>query len=144
MAALLVLIAGAAAAQAASAVTARVISVNDKAELHLVRAFGETLLEEGKATGTLPGTAKIRLHIDAARDSATASFTFYVHGGTLSGESSGQANGGHAGWESFSGAMHLNHGSGRYAHASGSGHMYGAIYRRTDKLIVQETGQLHY
>ena len=127
-----------------SARAARVISVNDKAELHLVHAFGETLVEEGKATGTLAGTAKIRLQIDAARASAKASFTFYVQGGTLSGHSSGRANGGHGGWESFSGTMSLDHGTGRYAHASGSGHMYGAIYRRTDKLIVQESGRLRY
>ena len=122
----------------------RVITVSDKSELHLVRAVGETLIEEGKATGTLAGKAKIRLNIDAAQGTATARFTLYTHGGTLSGHSSGSASGGHGGWESFSGTMRLDHGTGRYLHGSGTGRMYGAIYRRTDRLIVQYSGRLHY
>jgi hypothetical protein len=123
---------------------AKMVSVRDKSELHLVRADGETLMEEGSATGTLPGTVKIRLNIDAAGGTARASFTLYLHDGTLSGQSSGRANGGHGGWESFNGTMRLTHGTRRYAHASGSGNMYGAIFRRTDKLIVQEYGRLRY
>ncbi len=124
--------------------SAKVLSVRDKAELHRVRSFGETLIEEGKATGTLPGTVKIRLDIDSARATATASFTIYLAGATLSGRSAGTASGGHGGWESFSGKMTLTRGTGRYAHASGTGSMYGAIYRRTDRLVVQEYGQVHY
>jgi hypothetical protein len=123
---------------------ARVVAVHDKGELHLVHAVGETLIEEGKATGTLAGTAKIGLNIDAARGTARAGFTLYLRNGTLSGHAQGAAHGGHGGWESFSGTMWLSHGTGLYAHASGSGKMYGAIYRRTDRLIVQESGRLHY
>ncbi len=157
LATLLVLVGGALAALAISDAVAhgtrstppvarvgRVVSVSEKVELHLVRAVGESLVEEGKATGTLPGTAKITLNIDAARGTATARFSFYLHGGTLSGRSSGTAHGGHGGWESFSGKVRLEHGSGRYAHASGSGTIYGALYRRTDRLIVQESGRLRY
>jgi hypothetical protein len=133
-----------ATARGARAHVAKTVSVRDRSELHLVRADGETLIEEGSATGTLSGTAKIRLYIDTAAGTARASFTLYLHDGTLSGQSSGKANGGHGGWESFSGTMRLTHGTRRYAHASGSGNMYGAIFRRTDKLIVQEYGRLRY
>jgi hypothetical protein len=123
---------------------AKVLAVRDRAELHRVRTFGETLIEEGKTTGTLAGTVKIRLNIDSERGTASAEFTLYLSGATLTGHSSGKANGGRGGWESFSGKMWLTRGTGRYAHASGSGNMYGAIYRRTDRLIVQEYGQLRY
>jgi hypothetical protein len=123
---------------------ARVMSVRDKAELHRVRAVGETLIEEGRTSGTLPGTAKIRIDINAANGTATAQWSFYLQGGTLRGHSSGTSRGGHGGWESFSGKVWLERGSGRYAHASGTGTMYGAINRRTGRLIVQEFGLLHY
>jgi hypothetical protein len=133
-----------AAARSPLARAAKAMSVRDRSELHLVRADGETLIEEGSATGTLPGTVKIRLYINAAGGTARASFTLYLRDGTLSGQSSGRANGGHGGWESFNGTMRLTRGTRRYAHASGSGNMYGAIFRRTDKLIVQEYGRLRY
>jgi hypothetical protein len=144
--ALLLLAAGGSAAlgQAARARATRTVSVRDRAELYAVRSYGNTLIEEGKATGTLAGTVKIRLNIDAARRTATAGFTIYTRGGSLSGGSSGSAHGGHGGWESFSGRMWLDHGTGRYRSASGSGKLYGSIYRRTDRLIVQEIGRLRY
>ena len=40
--------------------------------------------------------------------------------------------------------MTLSHGAGKYAHASGVGKMYGALYRRNDTLEVQTTGNLHF
>jgi hypothetical protein len=123
---------------------ARVVSVSDTAELHLVRAVGETLIEEGKAAGTLPGTVRTRINIDAAAGTARSGFTFYLRGGSLTGHASGTANPGRGGWESFSGTMRLDRGTGRYAHASGSGKMYGAIYRRNDRLKVQTIGRLRY
>jgi hypothetical protein len=127
-----------------AASAARVISAGDSSELHLIKAVGETSTEEGKVTGTLPGSALARLHIDAAAGNATSSFTFHLRSGAVSGHASGRATTGQGGWESFSGRMVLNHGTGRYAHASGSGTMYGALNRRNDRLKVQVVGQLHY
>jgi hypothetical protein len=123
---------------------ARVISVNDSSELHLVHAVGNTLIEEGRATGTLPGNVRIRLNIDVATGTATSHFTIYTRGGSLSGYARGEAHQGRGGWESFSGRTRLEHGTGRYAHASSTGTMYGALYRRTDRLIVQAFGRLRY
>jgi hypothetical protein len=123
---------------------ARVISVHDSSELHLVHAVGNTLIEEGRVTGTLPGNARIRLNIDVATGTATSRFTIYTRAGSLSGYARGEAHPGRGGWESFSGRTRLEHGTGRYAHASGTGTMYGALYRRNDRLIVQTFGRLRY
>jgi hypothetical protein len=120
-----------------------VISVHDSSELHLVHAVGNTLIEEGRARGTLPGTVRIRLNIDVERGTASSRFTIYTRGGSLSGYAQGEAHPGRGGWESFSGTTRLEHGTGRYAHASGTGKMYGALYRRNDRLIVQTIGRLH-
>jgi hypothetical protein len=121
-----------------------VISVRDSSELHLVHAVGNTLIEEGRVTGTLPGNGRMRLNIDAATGTATSRFTIYTRGGSLSGYARGEAHRGRGGWESFSGRTRIEHGTGRYAHASSTGTMYGALYRRTDRLIVQAFGRLRY
>jgi len=121
-----------------------VIPVKDKSKLHLIKAVGETLIEEGAASGTLPGRVRIQLNLNVEELTATSRFTLYVHGGTLTGQAAGKATSGHGGWESFSGKMTLSHGTGRYAHASGVGKMYGALYRRNDTLEVQTTGNLHF
>lgn len=134
----------AAEAKAPTARAASVIPVRDSSELHLVKAVGNTLSEEGQVTGTLPGTVNTQLDIDVETGSATSSFTFHLRGGLLRGHASGTATAGHGGWESFSGTMLLTRGTGRYAHASGSGKMYGALYRRNDRLKVQAIGSLRY
>jgi hypothetical protein len=120
--------------------TARSISIDDKSKLHRVQVIGNTLIEEGNAEGTLKGRVKIRLNLEAERSSATSHFAMYLSGGDLLGHANGKATAGKEGWESFGGEMWIDDGTGRYAHASGSGKMYGAINRHTDVLIVQVTG----
>jgi hypothetical protein len=109
--------------------------------LHRVHVIGNTLIEEGKAKGTLKGRVKIRLTLEVERRSATSRLTMYLRGGDLLGHASGRATTGKEGWESFGGEMWIDHGTGRYAHASGSGQMYGALNRNSDVLIVQVTGR---
>jgi hypothetical protein len=112
-------------------------ALSDNATLHLIHAIGNTLIEQGNAKGTLKGRVKIRLHLNASGASATAHFIMYLPGGHLLGHANGRATTGKNGWESFSGTMRIDPGTGRYAHASGSGKMYGALNRHTDTLIVQ-------
>jgi len=130
-----------ASARVSTASTASTMAVSDHARLHGVGAYGNTLIEEGRVEGTLQGRVKVRLNIEVENRTATSRFTFYLRGGNVVGHASGRATTGEEGWESFGGEMWLDHGTGRYAHASGSGRMYGALNRNSDVLIVQVMGR---
>lgn len=118
----------------------RTVSVNDTGHLRLLKAFGSVLLEEGAAAGTLPGLAKVRL---AVGSTVTASFTIQTKNGTIYG--SGRAALHSSGrYSSFGGSLTVNHGTGSYARAHGSGKLYGVIDRRTSSLTVQTVGALSY
>jgi hypothetical protein len=122
--------------------TARVVSVNDTGYLHLLHASGEILSEEGEVSGTLPGTAKVRLDVGTT---IRASFTIEPKGGgSISG--TGHATPSSSGrYTSFSGTLTVTRGTGRYAHAHGSGKLYGKIERVHDYLTVQtREGTLDY
>lgn len=125
------------------AAAARTVSINDNGELIKVHAAGEIITEEGKVSGTLPGTAKVRLDIGA--ELVTASFRITVRGvGSIVGHASAKLSspGRKA---SFRGTLTVRGGTGRYAHARGTGKLYGVIERVSDKLTVQtREGTLNY
>jgi len=123
-----------------SARAARTLNVTDTAHLHYVKAPGASLLEEGSATGGLPGTVKVRIIVGAT---VNATFTIYAHGGSITGDGSGTLHGTGL-YASFGGTMSVSHGTGRYTHAHGHGGFYGVINRNTDALTVQTTGTLTY
>jgi hypothetical protein len=118
----------------------RALSVNDTGHLHLLKAFGSVLLEEGHAGGTLPGQAKVRLTVGST---VTASFTIRTRDGTIygSGRAALHSSGRYA---SFGGSLSVSHGTGRYVDAHGNGKLYGVIDRRTSALTVQTIGTLSY
>jgi hypothetical protein len=129
------------AAAPAAARMARVLNVDDTGHLRLLNASGSILQEEGPASGTFPGNVKVRLVVRAA---VTASFTIAPGaGGSISGRGSATLHS-TLRYSSFGGSLTVEHGTGRYAHAHGSGRLYGVIDRRTDALVVQTTGQLDY
>jgi hypothetical protein len=131
------------AARAASvrAHAARTLSVTDVAHLHLVGTSGELLEEEGPATGALPG--KVRARFDVST-SITGSFVFYPNGGgSITGHGSARLHSTGT-YASFGGSLAVSHGSGRYAHAHGSGGLYGTVNRHSDALVIQTTGKLSY
>jgi hypothetical protein len=106
------------------------------AQLHLVKANGARLIEEGPVTGALRGSARAELDLGAI---FTAAFTIYTHTGSITGK--GQANPHGAGrYESFSGSFQAIKGSGRYAHITGRAALYGVFDRRTDSVVIQTTG----
>jgi hypothetical protein len=122
----------------------RALSINDKARMRLTGGNGNTLIEEGKATGTLPGNAKVSLTI-ANVTTAKSTFVVYPHGGSIPGAGSVRLHPGQSGaYESFSGTLSVSHGTGHYAHASGSGKIYGVLDHSNDNAEVQVIGTLHY
>jgi hypothetical protein len=117
------------------------LKVNDTGYLHLLHASGSVLSEEGPVSGTLPGTANVRLDVGA---NVTASFTIHARGGSISGHGSATLHSSGR-YSSFAGTLWVNRGTGRFAHARGTGKLYGVIERRTDKVTVQtREGTLHY
>jgi hypothetical protein len=123
---------------------AHVVSVDDTAGLHTAdpNSTSATIVEEGKATGTLPGTVRARLAVGVSV--VNVGFTIYLHGGTISGQATAKLNPGKGEYASFKGALDVAHGSGRYAHAQGSGQMYGTLNHYSYEAKVQVVGQLHY
>jgi hypothetical protein len=123
--------------------SARLLKVNDSGHLHLLQAYGEVINEEGKASGSLPGT--VFVHMTVGANAITASFRIRSEGGG-SIEGHGQADLHSSGrYSSFAGTLSVGHGSGRYAHAHGQGKLYGTIERTPTKhLTVQTIGNLDY
>lgn len=116
------------------------VRVDDSARLSRRKAYGSVLIEEGHASGTLPGRTWVRLTVGSK---VRASFTIHTRGGSIAGtgvatpKSSGR-------WVSFGGTLSVSHGSGRYRHAHGKGSLYGVIDRHTHKVTVKTAGILHY
>jgi len=130
------------AAHAAGAHGARVQSITDNAGLHLTSADGNTLFEQGRAAGNLPGSVEVALTL--GNRTATSTFTIHTTGGTISGHGTGKLHPGHGGYDSFGGTCAVTHGTGRFRGASGACGLYGTIYRVDDSLRVQVTGKLRY
>ena len=115
-------------------------NVKDEAHLHLTGTNGSLLIEEGQATGQIPGKVKASFEIEST---VTSNFTIYAHGGSISGRGKGtlHSTGPNS---SFDGSLKITGGTGRYKHAHGSGGFYGVINRKTYAATVQTTGKLSY
>jgi len=99
--------------------TTRTLDGADSATLHLVRP-GERLLEEGAATGALPGHMRAELSIGPVY---TGSFTIYTRNGHIRGTGTAKPHG--AGrYQSFAGWLNVTSGSGVYAHVRGRDNLY--------------------
>lgn len=120
--------------------TDRTINVTDTAHLHNLNSPGAELIEEGPATGQLPGKVKVEMNVGAT---VTATFTIATSHGAITGKGTGQLHSSGQ-YASFGGTMTINHGTGRFAHAHGHGGFYGTINRKTYALVVQTTGSLSY
>jgi hypothetical protein len=123
-----------------SARLARMQNVTDTAHLRYLKESGSDLLEEGQASGGLPGRVRVRLNIGAT---IYGSFTIYARGGSISGRGSAQLHGTGT-YASFGGSMRVTHGTGRYAHARGHGGFYGVFDRHNYAATIQTTGTLVY
>jgi hypothetical protein len=118
---------------------ARALKATDTAHLHYVSASGALLFEQGSATGTLPGSMRVRFTVGATM---SGSFTIYARGGSITGHGTARAHG-EGVYESFAGSLTASGGSGRYAHAHGRAQLYGTFNRNTYALVVQTVGTLY-
>lgn len=119
---------------------ARTQNVTDSAHMHYIREVGSSLLDEGKATGGLPGKVSALFNVGA---NVSATFTIRARGGSISGHGSGKLHGAGV-YASFGGTMTVTHGTGRYAHAHGHGGFYGVLDRHNYSATIQTTGTLSY
>ncbi len=132
------------------------INAVDNAELHYNprKSEGAILIEEGEATGSLPGWVEARINAGAV-STLTGSLRFNTHGSVITGHGSAHLSGPRAnGVESFHGSMTITGGTGRYRHAHGSAGLYGLFYRTSQRerngrvhhsfdVTVQTTGTIH-
>jgi hypothetical protein len=117
---------------------ARTLQATDTAHLHYIHSSGSLLLEEGSATGTLPGRMRASVRVGP---NTTGTFTIFSRYGTIRGRGSAKLRGSGT-YESFAGTLVAEGGTGRYAHAHGRAGLYGLFNRRTYALTVQTTGRL--
>lgn len=123
-----------------SAHAAHVLKASDTAHLHYVSASGSLLFDEGRATGTLPGSMRVHLNLGTT---FTGNFTIYASGGTIEGHGSATPHGSGT-YESFAGTLTVTRGTGRYVHAHGRGGLYGTFDRNDYALVIKTTGSLTY
>src|ERR1700740_615278 len=123
--------------------SARTTSVKDESHLHLVKSSGSLLIDEGSASGRIPGKVRVRF-VYNGNPTVSASITIFGHSGSINAHGSGKLSSPNSPSPSFKVALTISGGSGRSSHASGSGHLYGVFYRRSYAMVVQTEGSLHY
>jgi hypothetical protein len=129
--------------RAAATRSTKVVSVRDEGRLHYIHSSGNEIIDEGRASGTLPGSVRAYFTYDG-EPTVTARFEIYGPGWSISGHGTGRLSNANSTSPSFRGSLTLSGGSGRYAHAHGSGEMFGVYDRRSYGLTVQTIGSLHY
>lgn len=117
-----------------TALSARTISLDESAKLHLTSRHGFTLNEQGSASGSVSGTMYVHLTI-VSTSRVVAEVNFYPRGGSISGRASASYQRGSS-TASFAGTISITRGTGSYAHARGSGLSFSGTIRRSDEAIA--------
>ena len=125
-------------AQAAS-----VLNIHDEGRLHFVHASGAVIIDEGRVTGSFPGSVKVHFLYDGEPE-VSAAFTIVSRYGSISARGKGTLSSPTSPSPSFRGRMTVTGGSGRYARVHGGGELFGVYYRRSYALTVQAIGKLPY
>jgi hypothetical protein len=128
---------------ATRAEVAKTVTVKDEGRLKLVKSSGSLLIDEGPASGSLPGKVRVRF-LYKGEPTVSAQITISGRDGSLSAHGTGRLSSLTSPSPSFSGTLTISGASGRYAGAHGSGQLYGVFYRRTYAMTVQTRGTLHY
>lgn len=124
-----------------SASSARTISLDERANLHLTSKHGFTLNEQGAATGTLKGAIYVHLRIVSTKK-VTAEVNIYPSSGGSISSSASAAYRREGAVGKFSGSLSITRGSGAYGHARGSGLSFsGTIAKSNDAIAVRVSGR---
>jgi hypothetical protein len=135
------IILAAAATLGPAAASARTISGADTAHLELRHQDESLLLEEGKATGVLPG--RMRAQLKVAQHQFSGTCTIYTDGSSITGHGVATPKG--AGrYQSFKGTLTITGGTGRFRGAHGQTGLYGTFDRITFSIVIQTTGNFSY
>lgn len=119
---------------------ARTVDGTATGRLHLLRAEGSELIEEGSFSGALNGSASADVETGAI---FRGTFTIRTRKGSISGHGTATPHG--AGrYQSFGGSFMATGGSGLYKHVHGRSKLYGVFDRRTDSLVLQTSGSFTY
>jgi hypothetical protein len=101
------------------------------------------VIDEGPIGGTLPGLGHVHFTYDG-NPKIAATFSIVGHGWSLVGHANGVLSSPNTNVPSFRGRLTFTGGTGRYAHASGTGELFGVFYRRSYALVVQAIATLRY
>ena len=123
--------------------SAHALGVRDEGHLHFIRSSGSQLIDEGPATGTLPGKVRVHFTYDG-NPTVIAQFTIFSARGSVSGRAQGRLSNPTSLTPSFRGSLTIISGSGRYAHVTGQGELFGVYFRRNYGLTVQTIVTLEY
>lgn len=126
-----------------SARAARILDLRDEAHLRFIRSSGPLLVDEGHATGSLPGPAKVRF-VYNSEPSVTVYLTISGAGGSIGAKGGGRLSSPTSPDPSFKGPMRVLGGTGRYAHIRGAGELFGVLNRHSHALTVQARGKFPY
>jgi hypothetical protein len=124
--------------------SAGALNVTDTGHLHYVRESHGQLIDEGAATGTVPGNVRVSFDLGAT---VAANFTIYTHNGAIIGHGTGTLHKSKSRSDvyiSFAGTLTVSHGTGHYTHAHGTGGFYGTLDRHNYAVTIQTTGTLAY
>ena len=125
------------------AVAARTLHVRDEGHLRFLSSSGSQLIDEGPASGTIPGNVRVRFTYNGNPE-VFAQFTIRGHHGSIMGHAHGRLSNPTSTSPSLRGSLSITGGSGRYAHAGGGGELFGVFNRRSYGLIVQTIATLRY
>lgn len=129
--------------QTPAADAAAVLNVRDEGRVHYVKSSGSTIIDEGRASGTVPGWVKVGFAY-SGEPTVAARFTITGRYGSISAHATARLSNPSSASPSFRGTVTITGGTGRYLHAHGRGELYGVFYRRSYDLTVQAIGRLAY
>jgi hypothetical protein len=123
--------------------TAAHTTVRDEGSLHFLSDEATLIVDEGSLSGTLPGRGRVYFTYNGS-PIVTARFTIHARGGNVYGAAKCRLSNPNSPTPSFRGALQIVGGSARYAHARGSGELFGVFHRRGYGMVVQAIGRLSY